>query len=274
MKASFIEKKLGSRTWSFWEEIGEPKIDIGAVLHRQPSTPEDGSITTALARQRERGREPFEYHTVTVLPQVPQEKKAEGGGGGGRRGRWQRTHGRVGCRESRVGPDAHRSQELLRKGTLKHDVVGGFQGSRAEGTPAVRHGEDPFAMEVGAALHASPHKKPSEEMDLGRSPITPNKLEVGIALTANGAELVESGGAQDAATLGTKRQRASVGRLDEATVAEGEEKGAPLEGGGGGETWHQRAVEAVGESLGTMAQGSVQSENSSGITAARGPDDN
>jgi hypothetical protein len=53
---------------SYRREVGEPQIDVGAVVKGEPSPPESSVITAALANPGERGGEPFENDAVPVFP--------------------------------------------------------------------------------------------------------------------------------------------------------------------------------------------------------------
>jgi hypothetical protein len=50
------------------KEVGEPEIDVGAVVQRETSAPKDRVITAALADQGERGGEPIEDDDVPMFP--------------------------------------------------------------------------------------------------------------------------------------------------------------------------------------------------------------
>jgi hypothetical protein len=49
-------------------KVGEPQIDVGAVVKGEPSPPESSVITAALANPGERGGEAFEDDAVPVFP--------------------------------------------------------------------------------------------------------------------------------------------------------------------------------------------------------------
>lgn len=117
-------------------------------------------------------------------------------------------------------------------------MASGFSWRGADGADAASFIQDPFTVEVLAALDAPFDEEPSKELDPGRGPAPPDEVDVGIHDTPSGAEFVEGGREQRAAFLGAEREGALVRGARERRPGHHLSQIITLSRGDGGEARH------------------------------------